>query len=333
VKLRFGLALDFGRPAERQDRELERLLPLLHLAEGYGFESVWAGEQYPVEQTRAHLSSPFLVLARLAGETGLKLGTGVLLLPAWHPLRLAYDAAVLDHLTGGRCLLGVGVGQPALARRFGLDSSRVADYVDNMLAALRALWAGERRFDGRLLSIEGGVCPLPLSPGGPPIWVGGAVRRSVERAAALGDAWYAGTSYPLTTVVRQIERYRQALGRLGREAGAAVVAVNRLAVVTDDEAGARLAANTFVGDLVTLYAGLPGPAQRPTGAGPDGSSPGFDSDTYLVGTADQVAATVQKYADAGVTHLQFRVCPVGAPLEVAARTVELLGREVLPRFA
>src|SRR2546430_400022 len=99
-RLRFGLALDFGTERATIERLLDEYLPLIRLAEGYGFESVWLGQHLPAESGRFHLPSPLLVLAALAPQTKMTLGTGVILLPMCHPLTLAYDAAVLDQLSG-----------------------------------------------------------------------------------------------------------------------------------------------------------------------------------------------------------------------------------------
>src|SRR5581483_7713166 len=139
----FGLALDLASASRRLDEQLSAYLALIQQAEALGFDSVSAGESYPQRRGGGHLPSPLLALAALARGTTLRLGTGVILLPAWNPLRLAYDCAVLDQISGGRLFLGVGLGNPAVARRFGRDPAQLGAYMDDALAALRALWAGE----------------------------------------------------------------------------------------------------------------------------------------------------------------------------------------------
>ena len=98
-----------------------------------------AGESYPSGADSFHLASPLLALAVLARQTSLVIGTGVTLLPAWDVLRLAYDAANLDQLSEGRLVLGIGLGTPALWRRFGKASDDVAQRTDEALLALKAL--------------------------------------------------------------------------------------------------------------------------------------------------------------------------------------------------
>ncbi|MCL6649736.1 MAG: LLM class flavin-dependent oxidoreductase [Chloroflexi bacterium] len=63
--MRFGLALDFGSDRYSQDQLLERFLPLIALAEHYGFDAVFAGENYPTGPGRFHTPSPLLILAAL----------------------------------------------------------------------------------------------------------------------------------------------------------------------------------------------------------------------------------------------------------------------------
>lgn len=330
----FGLALDFQSPVRTLDQQIDRHLDLIRLAERYGYDSVTAGEGYSVRLDWGHLSSPLLALAALAPRTRLRLGTGVTLLPTWHPLKLAYDAAVLDQLSGGRLILGVGVGGPALHARFGLNGSRVADYVDDTLAILRALWAGQDGFRGKYLSVERGIGLLPIQPGGPPIWVGGAIRRSAERAAQWGDGYIASTNYSFDQVAQQSERYRSVLGARGKDPTTAVVVANRLALVADSETQARRAARDYCGRVLQRYArmGSLGPDPSIAAKTAEELFEACDENRCLVGTPDQVVARIRRYADAGVTHIQARVSPDAIPLEIAARTVELMGQSVLPQF-
>ena len=158
---------------------------------------MWAGEHHPRFAEPGHVPSPLLVLSALARSTKLRLGTGATLLTLWDPLRLAYDSAILDQISGGRFILGVGVGNPGLMRRFGIPRNQAGSRMDEALVLLKNLWAGEEEFQGKHFKVKGKVYPEPTQPGGPPIWVGGAIRRSVQRAAEHpgkhpqipGDSW------------------------------------------------------------------------------------------------------------------------------------------------
>jgi alkanesulfonate monooxygenase SsuD/methylene tetrahydromethanopterin reductase-like flavin-dependent oxidoreductase (luciferase family) len=334
MTVKFGLALDFAHPTRPLNEQLDRYVELLRIGERYGFDSVTAGEGYAVAPGYGHVSSPLLVLATLASRTTLRLGTSVTLLPAWNPLRLAYDAAVLDQISNGRLILGMGVGGASVHRRFGREEERLGDWVDDALAALRALWSGADGYKGKALSVVGGVGVKPVQPGGPTVWVGGALRRSAERAAEWGDGWCASTNYSFSQIARQSERYRAALRARGKDLAGAVVSINRLAVLAEDEAQAREVATTYAGRVLQRYARAGSFGNDPALAerGPAALFAEYDADWCLVGTPAQVVERVRRYAGVGVTQIQVRVSPDEIPLEAAARTVELLGRDVIPQL-
>jgi probable F420-dependent oxidoreductase len=127
--------------------------------------------QYP-----APFYEPFTTLAWLAGmTTRLRIGTTVLILPYRHPLLVARMAANLNDLSGGRLILGVGVGW---AREefaaLGVPFHRRGALTDEALTAVRAAWADESDYrSGRI-----------------PIWVGGNSDAAIRRAVRFGDAWH-----------------------------------------------------------------------------------------------------------------------------------------------
>jgi len=332
--MKFGFALDFATPVRTLDEQLDRYMELIRLGERYGFDSVTAGEGYGARPDWGHVSSPLLVLAALAPRTSMRLGTSVTLLPSWNPLRLAYDAAVLDQLTGGRLILGVGLGGPAVARRFGFDDAHLGERIDETLAMMRALWSGAPGYEGSYLSTNQSIAMRPVRPDGPTMWVGGGVRRSAERAVLWGDGWCASTNYSFQTIERQSGRYREARQAQGKDPETGSVAINRLAVVADTESAAREAACLYAGRVLQRYArgGAMGDDPALKSAAPEELFERFDADWCLVGTPETVAARIQRYADAGVTQIQMRLSPDDIPIETAARTIELLGTVVLPKF-
>jgi alkanesulfonate monooxygenase SsuD/methylene tetrahydromethanopterin reductase-like flavin-dependent oxidoreductase (luciferase family) len=335
VAVRFGLALDFVSDELSLDQVIARYVPLIRLAESYGFESVWAGESYTTSPGGgAHLPSPLLALAALAPQVSCRLGTGVTLLPMWQPLKLAYDVAVLDQLSGGRFVLGVGLGNPGTWRRFGVDTADMGTRVDETLELLRALWSGERGYHGQVVSVEHGIAPLPRQPGGPPFWVGGGVRRSAQRAARYGEAWYASTNHGFTLIRRQSARYREALTALGKDARAATVSANRATCLAPTDAAALQDGREYVERVMRRYAAQ-GSLKLADGHVVRPDEPVLEltrEEHCLVGSPETVCARIQDYADLGVTHVQLRVAPGDMPTELVAQTIRLAGEAVLPRF-
>jgi len=160
-------------------------------AEQLGFDSIWTSEHHGVSD--GYLPSQLVLLSAIAAVTErIRLGTAVVVAPVHDPLRLAEDAAVLDHISDGRLSLGVGLGwRPEEYRMFGGGAgnrvSRLVDTVD----VLRKAFTGERfSHNGRAYSCDAvQVTPRPLQPGGPRILVGGFVPEAVRRAGRLGDGF------------------------------------------------------------------------------------------------------------------------------------------------
>lgn len=335
MSVKFGLALDFWSTIKPLAELLDDYTKLLELAESYGFESVWAGEHRPQFPESGHVPSPLLVLAALVRSTRLRLGTGVTLLTVWHPLRLAYDAVILDNLSAGRFDLGVGLGSPALMKRYGVPPSEAASRMDEALSLLKALWAGEEHFQGKHFTVKGGVYPTPLQPGGPPIWVGGKAKRSIRRAVEFGQAWYGATQYHFEAIKKQARQYRQELADQGQNPSEATVAVNRTAFVAETDEQARREGKPYVSSVLNFY-GRYGLLHDDRGTPLDPATDLFESvgdEICFVGSPETCLQSIRKYRDeASVSHFNLRISPGDMPFELAARTITLLGERVLPQL-
>jgi alkanesulfonate monooxygenase SsuD/methylene tetrahydromethanopterin reductase-like flavin-dependent oxidoreductase (luciferase family) len=334
TRIRFGLALDWGTERTTLDKLLKEFLPLIELAERLGFESLWVGQHFPTASDMFHPPSPLLVLAAVAPHTSLNLGTGVLLLPMWNPITLAYEAAVLDQLCGGRLVLGVGIGRPRDWTKFGLTREVIGDRTDEMLAALRALWSGADGYEGKVISAPGAIWPLPTRPGGPPLWVGGSVGRAMRRAATLGDAWYAGSTHQLGVIAETTGRYRAALTAAGKDPATARVAVNRSTVIAETTERAWAEGGSYLETLMHTYRRL-GSNRLPDGSIATAETeilPHLADEVCLIGSPDDVTAKLEAYEAAGVTDVALRVSLSDIPLDLARRSITLAGEQVLPRF-
>jgi probable F420-dependent oxidoreductase len=203
-------------------------------AEGLGFDSVWVGEHpalpanpemaYPgrseglAEPSSAPLPDPLEWLAFAAAKTErLLLGTSVLILPLHHPVVLAKRVATLDHMSGGRVRLGIGVGwnrQEYVA--CGASFEDRGPRADELMAALRTLWSQEvAQFDGPTVSFE----PVYSSPkpanGTVPIHVGASAPAGARRAGRLGDGYlpFERDTAELTRLIGVMKRAAEVAGR------------------------------------------------------------------------------------------------------------------------
>ncbi|HBK81381.1 MAG TPA: hypothetical protein DDZ83_17235 [Nitrospinae bacterium] len=166
------------------------------LAEELGFDSVFFGEHHGVDWPQ--FSSPMLVLAALAGCTSrIRLGTSVLLFPLHSLMGVAEDAALLDVVSEGRLILGLGAGYlESEFDAFGVKKSERAARLEEGIPLLRSLWAGKEvtHESARLKLDRFRLNPLPRQDGGPEIWYGGWEKTPVQRAARLADAYFPGPS-------------------------------------------------------------------------------------------------------------------------------------------
>ncbi|HEY5697145.1 MAG TPA: LLM class F420-dependent oxidoreductase [Acidimicrobiales bacterium] len=239
--------------------ESDGLVTLARGAEAAGFESVWTVEHviYPEGYESAYpydpsgrmamdsgtpLPDPLLWLAFVAAASEtLRLGTGILILPLRNPLVLAKELATLDHLSGGRVELGIGVGWleeefDALGVPFARRGARTDEYIE----VLRALWDGDHAsYVGEFASFaDVSSNPKPTN-GRVPIHVGGHSRAAAERAGRLGDGFFPGTG----DIGDLVDITRQTAAAAGRDPEAIEVSYGNEALVGPEagEEAARLA--------------------------------------------------------------------------------------------
>ncbi|MBW2396899.1 MAG: LLM class F420-dependent oxidoreductase [Deltaproteobacteria bacterium] len=175
-------------------------------AEERGFDALFMGEHthFPTAPHRygdgvsddyKKFYDPFVSLSLAAAVTErLKLGTGVCLLSQHHPITLAKTVATLDHLSGGRVILGVGTGwNDAEMANYGLRFPERWAVAAERIRAMREIWTQEiAEFHGKHVDFDPLWCwPKPAQAGGPPILIGGGVKPELiaRRVLELGDGW------------------------------------------------------------------------------------------------------------------------------------------------
>jgi probable F420-dependent oxidoreductase len=195
-------------------------------AEELGYDSVWVSDHVVVPTANVRnfgeaVYDPLVTLAVVAGATRrVLLGTTVLIVPYRHPVVTAKMVSTLDALSGGRVVLGVGVGWlPAESAMLGLPFAERGPMTDEALAVMRELWtAPAPAHAGRYHRFEDLVfAPRPVQQPHPPIWVGGHSRAALRRAVAVGAAWH-----PINRPPAELRAGREELARLAREQGRAV---------------------------------------------------------------------------------------------------------------
>jgi len=181
-------------------------------AEEHGFDSVWATEHIIVGPEAVdpygRVYAPLVTLGWIAGWTErIGLGTSIVLVPLHHPMHLAKEVATLQELSDGRFTLGVGMGWHRDEFDFmGIHFAGRGRRADEAIRLMRALWSGERDFEGRWWSFHDATAEPHPSPR-PEIWVGGGSERAVRRARELGDAWHPSRGVDADRVRRVKERH------------------------------------------------------------------------------------------------------------------------------
>jgi probable F420-dependent oxidoreductase len=326
--MKFGLSpLQAGGDFAETIRECER-------AEAAGFDSVWLGEHH---NHRTLYPAPLIGLAAIAGRTRtMRLGTAVLLLPLYHPLAVAEEAAMVDMISGGRLILGVGAGYaPEEFAAFGVSITERGSRMDEAVPLIQRLWSEDKvTHAGRHYHLtDATVSPRPVQRPRPPIWFGGWVEPAIRRAGRLGEAWLGGPSARLDEVAACVRLYREARRAAGREPDAGDVALMRYVFVADSVERARdLAGPSFVRAFEDTYFRWPHPVvKRPVGSL---TIERLAEDRIVLGDPASCIRQIQRFREAlGLGHLIFRVSAPGIPRDAAMRSLDMLTREVLPAFA
>jgi probable F420-dependent oxidoreductase len=258
------------------------LRAVAELAESLGYDSIWAGDHVSFHNPIVGIDVALSVFATVTKR--IAIGSGIVLLPLRHPSLVAKTFASLDWLSGGRVVLGVGVGGegPKDFEAVGVPASERGARTNEALRALRELFrGGPASFSGRFFAFEGvEIEPQAVQPGGPPLWVGGRSEAALRRAGSLGDGWM-----PIWVSAEKFAAGLREMRSWGREVTAAVVLP---ALVDDDGERAR---RLLAEHLSRRYR--------------------FEVEPHLVaryccaGTPDECAAVVRTYADAGAEHVVF----------------------------
>lgn len=215
-RLTLGVAIPQTFPDGRIDPR--RIQSFVQRAEALGFESAWV-----VEHTFGTMPAlaPIELLTYAAAVTErLRLGAAVLLTALRTPVQTAKSLATLDQLSGGRLIVGVGLGgNPKVYPAFGLTADRRAARFAEGLRVMKRLWTEPQvTLDGEFYRLENAsVQPRPLQTPHPPLWFGGHHPLALRRAAELGDGFIGAGSASTAAFAEQMTVLRSILAERGRD--------------------------------------------------------------------------------------------------------------------
>lgn len=252
------------------------LSEICRAAEGAGAGALWATDHLFWRQPTLECLTSLAVAAAATREVAI--GSCVLQLPLRSPAAVAKQAATLQLLSGGRLVLGVGVGSHEREYELaGVDYATRGGRMDAALVALRRAWAGQ---DG-----DRGYRLEPFRPA--PIWIGGSSPAALRRAGTAGDGWIPLFLEP-SGFAAALSRLRAVAAAVGRPHGSVTPAVVMVAAVGSDAARAGERACEW---LANLY-GIPAKAfARHVVAGPPGRCAEM-AGRYLGAGAEHVAVMI-----------------------------------------
>ena len=265
--MKFGIMIPHFGPAARPGM----VQTVAREAEALGLDSIWAGDHIMVPATERYITSylyeAITVMATAAAVTErITVGVSVLVIPYRDPIIAAKMLATLDQMSGGRIVLGAGVGW--MEKEFsalGRNVHQRGALTDEFLDVMHTLWTTDpSSFEGRWTHFEEmRFRPKPAQDPFP-VWIGGGSEAAIRRAATRGTGWQPGDP-GLEEFRAAVERYREACDAAGRPRG-----------------------------TVCLRTTLDG-----------GRSPAEGGRPRFTGTPQQVAEDVDAYAEAGMDHIMF----------------------------
>ncbi|GII78546.1 N5,N10-methylene tetrahydromethanopterin reductase [Sphaerisporangium rufum] len=323
-RLRIGMSLSAHYPPGTPVREaLRETMEQVALAEEMGLSSILLGHHY---LARSQFLQPLSTVAYLAARTErIRLGFGVYLLPLHNPLALAEEFATLDQLSGGRLIVGLGAGYRGVEfRAFGVPVEERFRRLEEYVGVLRALWSGEPvTASGSFGELAGArVLLRPVAPGGPPLWLGAFGPAGMRRVARLDAAWAVAPNGTVEEVAARMADFRAALAEHGRSADRDYPLL-REGCVAPTRRQAVDAAGPYLAGQYENYRGW----KHGT------SAHELIEGHAVIGSPDDVAERLARYAAIGHTEVVLRLQWSGMPQADVLRSIRLLGREVLPALA
>ena len=336
--LGFGLLSAQLRPGETDwTRAYDETIRLAVEAEALGLDSIWTTEHHFIDD--GYMPSLAVVSGAIAQATStIEIGTGVILAPLHHPIRLAEDAATLDLLSGGRFTLGLGLGwMPVEFEGLGADTRKRGASMEEILTILPQAWSGDVfRHQGDIYDLpEIAVRPTPASK--IDVLIGGGAEVAIRRAARLADGIFANV--PADRFLQQVAWIRDECDLIGRDPSELRVVHYSVMIPGDSEADAFERYTNHVWHMMWKYSDMEASATR-SGAPP--ASPPFDEDrrdqlfgrSTLVGRTDKMVEDLLDLREKAQMPVEFvaRSYFATLPFDGQVELMQQLAEEVAPHI-
>ena len=304
MALKDRIALGMSLPHRSPDRIEETVVRrVVQRAEALGFGDLWVTDNI-IDQAGCFDSLTVLTYAAALTST-IRLGVSVLVLPVYHPIHVADRVATLDYLSGGRAILGVGLGRDHDYPPFQVPRERRVRRFAESVELMKALWAESGvTYRGEIFQVEDvTIGTKPVQRPHPPVWMGGHHPDAVRRAAKMADGWMGAGGSSTAACAESIRVLRAALEESGRDPAAYPISKRVFMSVHERPDVARAEVHRW---FIEVY-------YNPAG-----------TDTAGVhGTPEQVREQLEELAGMGVGHLLLN--PVTRYAEQVEALAEVVG--------
>lgn len=335
MEIGYGLVTCQRYPGDpRTPRDLYReAVELAKACDEATLDSIWTSEHHFWDDD--YMPSLLVLSAAMAAVTqNVRVATGVLLAPLYHPIRLAEDAATVDLISGGRLILGLGIGWRAEEfDRLSVPMEGAGRRLSETVKVLRGAWGDEPlTFNGKIYNFEPtNVTPKPGRM--IPIWIGGTADPALRRAGRIGDAYF-GSQVPLEDAARRKAVVEEGLAKAGRDPSEFRWGLHEPVWVTDDPERDLEKVLPHIHYSRWKYADTAQAFGRPS-SGAMREPPPLDETTktklqsnLIIGTPDEVAKRITEFREIFGPDLHFvgRSNYPGITDEMSRACIEGLGK-------
>jgi alkanesulfonate monooxygenase SsuD/methylene tetrahydromethanopterin reductase-like flavin-dependent oxidoreductase (luciferase family) len=328
--MKFGYLMDFLQPPELSKITTAEfyaaMFEQIEYVDQAGFDTVWITEHHFTDD--GYLSAAMPAMAAIAARTRrVKIGSYVILVPFYHPLRLAEDAALIDVVSNGRLRLGLGLGY-RLEEFDALQIPRKERLGRTLetIEILKRAWSGERfSFEGKYFKFKDArVLPKPISQPYPELLWGGMAPAAIARGAKLE------LGFACNLGAREIEMYQAVLRELGKDPAAYSIVNSRMVFVADTEEQAWREIEPYLMYQMKLYGKwlVEGAIETSGQYRPDAEQLRKNA---ILGPPDRVTELMRKVIDgARMTEVALMMQFPGLEPRKAMRSLERFTTQVLP---
>ena len=285
MALRDEIALGMSLPHRSPESiEVGAVRQVAQRAEALGFRELWVTNN-TVDRTANCFDSITLLSYAAALTSTIRLGISMLVLPTYSPIHVAHQVATLDYLSGGRAVLGVGLGREFHYLDFQIPRERRVRRFLEQVELMKALWTQQKvTYRGEFFQLDDGIMrPKPIQKPHPPLWLGGGHPNALKRVATIADGWMGSGGSTAAAFAASVPLIRAALERAGRDPASFPISKRVFMSVHERPEVARAEVHRW---FTEVY-----------------QNPGLTTGGGVYGTPEQVREQLEQLVAAGANHL------------------------------